>query len=706
MLTDLAFQAGVYKDDSPLTAEGFFVDADKIRFVRGRAQTIGGWEAATTEGLVGLCRGMHAWLDNAGQAYAGLGTHLSLNVYSDGELYDVTPVVDRGTLANPFDVVDAQTTVTVTHTAHGLVAGQSIVLSNAAPVGGLTLNDSYTVQSVTDADSYVIEHASAATSTVSGGGGDVDYRYILAPGNENGTGGSGYGTGAYGVGGYGSPSIVEYFPRTWSMANWGQNLVANPRGGGIYEWAPELTVTEVVQNGSFDADASWTKGADWSIASGVAARVPSAGESDLEQTVTLTQGAWHLLDFDVTAYTAGTLQPKLGALDIGDPVSATGSYKRIFFSGGGGAQSLKFSADAAADYSIDAVSVQVLGTAQLIPNAPERVSSILVTPERILVALGCDDSNGNFDPLLVCWSDQEDNTDWTATATNTAGFFKLARGGRIVGALAGRGENYIFTDEGLYVMRFVPDPSIIYRFDHVGSSCGLIGPNAVAVADGQAFWVSNSGTFYRYAGGVPQALQSPVRRYVFDNLSKVQGDKIFAFTVSAWNEVWWLYPDLRDGNECSRYVAYNYLDNTWTIGTFDRTAWLDAGLLRFPLATGVDGTLYFQEKGDSADGASLSWRLESGLSDFGNGQTLKEIYGLIPDFEDLEGGVSLSFSTRTYPNEDLRTAGPFGITTNTDKIDVRLQGREFGALLEGNSAPAFMRMGTLRADVRQTRHTR
>lgn len=706
MFTNLAFNPGVYKDDSPLTAEGFFVDADKIRFVRGKAQTVGGWEIATADTLSGKCRGMHAWLDNGGQVYAGLGTHLSLNVYSDGELYDITPVTERGVLTNPFDVIDTQSIVTVNHTAHGLVVGQRVVFSNAVSVGGITPDGPYDVLSVVDLNSYTIGHTSAATSTALGGGGDVDFEYVLVLGNENGTGGSGYGTGAYGVGGYGSPSDVEYFPRTWSMANWGQNLIANPRGGGIYEWAPELTVTEVIENGGFDADANWTKGTDWSIASGVATRAAGAGSSDLEQAVTLVQGAWYLLDFDVSVYTAGTLQPKIGANDIGTSITSEGSYKRVFFSGGGGTQSLKFSADATGNFSIDDVSVRVLQTAHIIPNAPDQVSSILVTPERILVALGCDDADGNYDPLLVCWSDQEDNTEWTSTAANTAGFFKLARGGRIVSGRAGRGENYIFTDEGLYVMRFVPDPTIIYRFDHVGSSCGLIGPNAVALADGQAFWLSNSGTFYRYAGGVPQALQSPVRRYVFDNLSKVQGDKIFAFTVAAWNEVWWLYPDLRDGNECSRYVAYNYLDNTWTIGTFDRTAWLDAGLLRFPLATGLDGTVYFQEKGDSADGSSLSWRLESGLSDFGTGQTLKEIYGLIPDFEDLEGGASVSFKTRNYPNDTLQTAGPFGITTNTNKIDVRLQGRDFGALLEGNSAPAFMRMGTLRADVRQTRYTR
>jgi hypothetical protein len=255
-------------------------------------------------------------------------------------------------------------------------------------------------------------------------------------------------------------------------------------------------------------------------------------------------------------------------------------------------------------------------------------------------------------------------------------------------------------------MRFVPDPSVVYRFDHVGSGCGLLGPNAVTVADGQVYWLSNSGAFYSYAGGVPQPLQCTLRRDVFDNLAKVQGDKVYAFSVAAYNEVWWLYPDGRDGNECSRYVAFNYLDRTWTAGTFDRTAWLDSGILRFPLATDSNGNLYHQEKGFSADGAALTWSVSGGYTDFGNSGELKDILGLIPDFEDLQGGVEIAVQTKIYSNDSPKVDGPYGVTTSTRKVDLRSQGREISLNFSGSSAPAFMRMGQLRADVRPTGKTR
>ncbi|WP_395672311.1 hypothetical protein [Phenylobacterium sp.] len=55
-------------------------------------------------------------------------------------------------------------------------------------------------------------------------------------GAVDGAGSAGYGTGAYGVGGYGLPSVTDYFPLTWSMAAWGQQLLASPRNQTIFAW--------------------------------------------------------------------------------------------------------------------------------------------------------------------------------------------------------------------------------------------------------------------------------------------------------------------------------------------------------------------------------------------------------------------------------------------------------------------------------------
>jgi len=67
----------------------------------------------------------------------------------------------------------------------------------------------------------------------------------FVPGQIDGTGGAGVGTGAYGVGTYGTPSTVEFFPLTWSLDNWGGDLLANPRGRGIYQWEQDPLVRAI-----------------------------------------------------------------------------------------------------------------------------------------------------------------------------------------------------------------------------------------------------------------------------------------------------------------------------------------------------------------------------------------------------------------------------------------------------------------------------
>ena len=62
----------------------------------------------------------------------------------------------------------------------------------------------------------------------------------LAAGLVDGTGGQGYGTGAYSTGNYSEPSVGDYFPRTWALAAWGENLIACPRGGRIYGWTNNI----------------------------------------------------------------------------------------------------------------------------------------------------------------------------------------------------------------------------------------------------------------------------------------------------------------------------------------------------------------------------------------------------------------------------------------------------------------------------------
>lgn len=75
------------------------------------------------------------------------------------------------------------------------------------------------------------------TLEVAVGGGLYDITPAsFVPGLIDGTGGQGYGTGTYSTGLYSAPSTADYFPLTWSLAAYGESLIANPRNQTIYQW--------------------------------------------------------------------------------------------------------------------------------------------------------------------------------------------------------------------------------------------------------------------------------------------------------------------------------------------------------------------------------------------------------------------------------------------------------------------------------------
>ena len=695
----LSARAGVDKDNSALVDQLGWTDADKIRFVGGLPETIYGWERASASPLLGICRGAFTYADNARNPIAAFGTHLRLYAMNlDGTVFDITPVVERGVLVNPFSTTAGSAVVTVADTAHGRVALDKVSFAGAVAVGGITVSGDYAVTDVIDANSYTITHASAAASTAGPGGGTVLYDYALGVGQADGLGGLGYGTGGYGSGGYGGGSSgLTLFPRTWSFAPWGQNLLASPRGGAIYEWAPNFTGAELVTNGDFTSSVGWSSGAGWSIAAGVATASAGTG-SDLSTNVSLSLAAWHLLQVTVTR-SAGTVQPKHGATAIGSAISATGTYRLPFFAPGG-ADTIVFSKDASFAGAVDNVSVQVITAAQVVTGAPTQVGSMFVTAERILVACGSN-LDGNFDALQIDWSDAEDNTVWTPTATNLAGGYTLAAGGRVVRGLPGIGENVIWTEEALWSMRYNADPNRVYDFAQKGTGCGLIGPNAAVEVNGVWYWMTPAGAFMAYGGAAPAQLPCTLARDVKDNLAFVQQDKVYVSKVTGKNyaEVWWFYPDLRDGNECSRYVVYDTIGGTWSCGRFDRTAFTDASVFQYPLAADTAGNVWFHEKGFTADGAPRSWSLMGAYRTVEGGQIM--VNGVRPDHDDLQGGYSVSFTSKNRDVRGIFARGYPGlsITSATGQRSTRVQGEQVSVAFAGAAAPSFWRMGNMQFDI-------
>lgn len=346
-----------------------------------------------------------------------------------------------------------------------------------------------------------------------------------------------------------------------------------------------------------------------------------------------------------------------------------------------------------------------LGTRASAVDAAPTVNNILLVaqPKRHLVSFGTTDiTTGDYDPLLVRWSDSEDFRDWTPTVTNEAGSFRLGSGNYIVGAEQSKREILVFTDDSVFSMRFIGTP-LIFGFDKLGSNVGLIGQHAAVDVNGAVYWMGLN-SFFKYDGNL-QVLPTTLNKYLFDSdgegyYNLGQKEKVFAGVNTEFYEIIWLYPG--SGSETiDKYVIYNYQENTWYYGTLDRTVWADAGLFDKPKAIDAEtGTLYSHEQGVDDDASELPAYLESSWVDVDEGDEFSFIDRFIPDFRQT-GSITLTLKARRYPNDSSGevTKGPYTITDSTNKLDFRIRGRQLKLIYEASGVGTDFEVGKPRIRV-------
>jgi hypothetical protein len=245
-LTPLNLQPGILTNATDRTAVGRWKDSNRIRFHKGLPEKIGGSQViqlSNSSGAVvqyrGKARARLDWSSLDNQKWIGFGTEKKLYLVNNGRLYDITPLRKTSSVTDPFTTQNGLPIVTVTDPDHRASEGDFIRVFSATAVGGLTLDGEYEITSVTGPDTYTVSAGSNASSSATGGG-SVTIEYDINSGLESNGELVGYGTGNYGEGTYGTPrqtgSGVQAKMRTWSLQQWGEDMVANPRGGTIYWW--------------------------------------------------------------------------------------------------------------------------------------------------------------------------------------------------------------------------------------------------------------------------------------------------------------------------------------------------------------------------------------------------------------------------------------------------------------------------------------
>jgi hypothetical protein len=237
---------GVVVTESSRVAEGRWIAPyDKVRFVKGRPQKIGGNVRVTSQAMSGSPRSTLCWRDFAQNNYVSAGTFRKLYAFDSGfNLADITPIRASGTLPNnPFTTQASSTTVTVSQPGNQVAVGDQVIFSGATAVGGITPNGSFVVDAVIDVNTYTFEFTSPASSNATGGGAAVSFQYEISVGVDKGAFGQGWGTGPWGEGTWGTPrggavTIIFFEPRVWSLDHFGVVLLATYNGGTLWAFDP------------------------------------------------------------------------------------------------------------------------------------------------------------------------------------------------------------------------------------------------------------------------------------------------------------------------------------------------------------------------------------------------------------------------------------------------------------------------------------
>ena len=608
-LVDLKFQPGIDKQDTAYSAgdQRKYVDSNLVRFHYGKPERWKGWSYLPdpNKTIVGVVRDTHSWIGLDGTRYLALGTDRKLYLYSGSALYDITPIRETASgLSNPF-TTNGTTTVTVTDADHGADEGDFVTFDSFSAIDGLDMNNEFEVTTYVDANTYKVTHTSAASGSTSGGGGTGNANYQINIGPSTSTYGYGWGTDTWNTSTWDTPrtsSTVTIAARSWSLDNFGEDLIATVLNGSTY-------IKDI--SGSVDARATALSNA------------PTASRFSLVSTDTR-----HLMIF---------------------------------------------------------------GTETTIGNTATQ------------------------DDLLFRFSDREDATDYTPTATNEAGSLRISDGSRIVGAVKSSGQILVWTDTSLHGVQFVGTP-FTFGLRQLGANCGLIAQHAAIEVNGRAYWMSDN-SFYMY-DGVVKKMPCSVQDYVFDDLSYTNRNDIACGINTAFNEIIWYYPSA-NATQIDRGVAYNYLENTWYTLNLGRTTWLGAYVYEQPIATEYSTSvtanassilgltagasyIYEHESGNNqADGTALSAFLTSGSVEIADGDELMSVSRLVPDFDNLTNNMTATLTLEQYPQSAANVTTTGTITSTTEKIDVRGRGRAVKIKYETNTVnDTAWRLGSTKLQLR------
>ena len=239
-LTKIGFAPGIDKQDTEYGAAGRWTDSDFVRFRYGLPEKIGGWIELVSAKLIGVVRDMKAWTDLDGVRYTALGTDRKLYIYTEGAVYDITPIRStQAGLSNPFVTTSGSAIVTVNDAGHGAIQGDFVTFSGSTAIAGLDMNKEFEITAINSTSQYTVTYTGSTANASATGGGTVTATYQINIGTDVSQYGYGWGTSTWNTGTWNTPrstSTVTIEGRGWSFDTFGEDLLATVTQGKTFKW--------------------------------------------------------------------------------------------------------------------------------------------------------------------------------------------------------------------------------------------------------------------------------------------------------------------------------------------------------------------------------------------------------------------------------------------------------------------------------------
>ena len=242
-LQKFLFKPGINKEGTAYSNEGGWFDSNLVRFRKGLPEKIGGWAKSVANSFLGTGRALHGWVALDGTKYLGVGTNLKYYILEGASFNDITPIRSTDENVTTFSATNGSAVITATDTAHGAVVNDFVTISNAVSLGGnitaAVLNQEHQITAIPSANTYTFTASATANASDSGNGGSAtDAAYQLNTGINVYVPSTGFGAGTWSAGTWGSITSISFINqlRLWSHDNFGEDLIINPRGGGVFYW--------------------------------------------------------------------------------------------------------------------------------------------------------------------------------------------------------------------------------------------------------------------------------------------------------------------------------------------------------------------------------------------------------------------------------------------------------------------------------------